>query len=163
MLKNLSFYTLVGALALSTACIVTITDDATTNVDSTTGDGDGDPGDGDPGDGDPGDGDPSGDGDGDPTGDGDGDPGTGDGDGDPGDGLCGWYTDEMSMESYYECGGVGSDPGGTNPIECPASLVEGEPCESSEPALTSVGCCDGDIVWYCTGNDTIAMFDCNDA
>jgi hypothetical protein len=116
-----------------------------------TGDGDGDPttgdGDGDPTTGD-GDGDPTtGDGDGDPTtGDGDGDPTTGDGDGDPG-GNCGWNPGS----EWYECGGQGSDPSGTNPYACPPGLIEGAACG----AVGYEGCCDanGDN-WYCGEDDT---------
>ncbi|KIG14158.1 hypothetical protein DB30_07084 [Enhygromyxa salina] len=142
--------------ASSTGCILVSDDTGTTTL--TNGDGDGD-GDGDgtgttTGDGD-GDGDTTGDGDGDDTtGDGDGDPGTGDGDGD-GDGdapSCGWLEAEM----YYGCGGVGEDPGGA-PMGCPDGLVAGEDCESVEPALDDLGCCDANgNNWYC-GDDGMTV------
>jgi hypothetical protein len=120
----------------------------------TDGDGDGDPADSGDGDGDSGDGDgDSGDGDGD-SGDGDGDSGDGDGDSGDGDGdpqtSCGW-----DGVQYYICGGSGSDPGGTNPIECPPGLVENAPCGE----LTGAGCCDdnGDN-WFCGEDDQMMTF-----
>jgi hypothetical protein len=68
--------------------------------------------------------------------------------------LCGWDA----TNGYYECGFEGADPGGT-PIECPAGLVEGDPCETT--GLTGAGCCDANGAnWYCTQEGTVFFNDC---
>jgi len=69
--------------------------------------------------------------------------------------MCGWDPNAM----YYDCGFEGADPGGVAPIECPAGLVEGDPCATS--GLTGEGCCDanGDN-WYCAQGDVVAYVSC---
>ena len=59
--------------------------------------------------------------------------------------MCGWDPGN----NYYDCGFEGADPGGNFLLECPADLVEGDPCGS----VPGEGCCDGSgDNWYCGDN-----------
>ena len=66
--------------------------------------------------------------------------------------LCGWS--DADEDKFYGCGFEGEDPGGM-PIGCPEGLVEGDPCGN----LTGPGCCDADgNNWYC-GEGDITVFE----
>ena len=64
--------------------------------------------------------------------------------------ACGWNP----IESWYDCGFQGEDPGGEFPRECPAGLTADTACPA---ALPSAGCCDdeGDV-WYCEDGKVVA-------
>lgn len=71
--------------------------------------------------------------------------------------ACGWNPD--GMPAGYYCGFEGVDPGGTNPIECPEGLVEGDPCATT--GLTGEGCCDAEgNNWFCAGEDLVFLEAC---
>jgi hypothetical protein len=74
---------------------------------------------------------------------------------------CGWGpTGDPAVPEGYACGGDGEDPDQRFAIECPEDLVEGGECGE----LTGVGCCDAaGNVWFCLddGNDqTLVKEDC---
>lgn len=64
---------------------------------------------------------------------------------------CGWD----GAQQRYACGPSVDDS--AFPIDCPATLVEGEPCGS----VTSVGCCDEqDDNWYCSLTGALVRSPC---
>ncbi|WAS92608.1 hypothetical protein [Nannocystis punicea] len=69
-------------------------------------------------------------------------------------GNCGWDAGN----AYYGCGGVGPDPDGVNPIDCPPDVAVGDPCSPDTP-VNGIGCCmpNGDN-YYC-GNDNMVYMD----
>jgi len=70
-------------------------------------------------------------------------------------GQCGWSAENQ----WYECGSLGSDPGGTEPSQCPEGLSPSTDCG----ALTGVGCCDQDgNNWYCNDSGIVVREECPD-
>jgi len=65
-------------------------------------------------------------------------------------GGCGW-NDRMN---YYACAVNGGTPGlddpdGIDPIDCPNGLVPGVGCSDQNGPVDSIGCCDGNILFFC--------------
>jgi hypothetical protein len=74
---------------------------------------------------------------------------------------CGWgLIDDPMVDEGYLCGGEGEDPSDRYPIECPEGLEEGAECGE----LTGVGCCDAEgNVWFCwdeAGTQTLVKEEC---
>lgn len=76
--------------------------------------------------------------------------------------LCGWDADQ----SYYACAPDGDpgveDPMGLEPLNCvdPGSIVEGADCDPATGPIKGVGCCDVDVVYFCTDEGKIFKEEC---
>lgn len=63
----------------------------------------------------------------------------------PASGACGWVAEQK----IYACGGVGEDPDGLIPIECPEPPVAGAPCDGGQGPIADPGCCSEGVEAYC--------------
>lgn len=63
----------------------------------------------------------------------------------PTPGACGW-VDEQNI---YACGGMGEDPDGLIPIDCPEPPVTDAPCDGDQGPIADPGCCYEGTNAYC--------------
>jgi hypothetical protein len=66
---------------------------------------------------------------------------------------CGWYT----RGKYYACFPDGEpgleDPDMIDPIACADGLEEGAKCDDEMGPVDSIGCCDGDVLYFCDAGE----------
>lgn len=60
-------------------------------------------------------------------------------------GACGW----IEADNIYACGGVGEDPDGIIPIDCPEPPVTDAPCDGGQGPIADPGCCYEGLNAYC--------------